>query len=307
MLKHIKSAFEARLDRIKWMDQKTIAKAKKKLHAMGMKIGYPSVWKSYPGLVVGGNYFLNKMSSARVEVDRNFKKFGVPVDSTEWGMAPSTVNAYYAPSRNEMVFPAGILQPPFFKKEFPMVLNFGGVGSVMGHELSHGFDDQGARYDSTGKMKVWWTKASMLKFKNKTSCIAKQYSDIPLPELKGIEGAKGLHINGKLTLGENIADNGGVVTSRDAYKAWQTAKDSPTEFKVGGKTMSDMQLFWVAYAQLWCSIQNPKAMMVQLRSDPHSPGRARVVGPVQNNPSFSTAMNCPSEAPMNPEEKCSVW
>jgi len=257
--------------------------------------------------VIGANYFLNMLSSLVVETKRNFNKFGVPVDKDEWGMNPSMVNAYYAPSRNEMAFPAGILQPPFFQKDYPMVLNFGGVGSVMGHELSHGFDDQGAQYDSTGTMKIWWTKKSMAGFKNRTSCIARQYSKIPLPELKKVQGAKELTINGKLTLGENIADNGGVVTSLSAYKAWQTAKDTPTDFQVGGSTKSDVQVFWLAYAQLWCVLQVPKAMMVQIRSDPHSPGRARVIGPAQNSPDFGNVMNCSSGSFMNPTDKCGLW
>jgi len=233
---------------------------------------------------------------------------GQKVDKTEWGMNPSMVNAYYSPNRNEMVFPAGILQPPFFSKDYPMVMNFGGIGSVIGHELTHGFDDQGAQYNAKGNMKLWWTKKCMGAFKKKTSCIVKQYTAMKMKELAKV--APKLKINGKLTLGENIADNGGVVSSHAAYKAWQksNAKHNPKSFNMTvKKKMSDEQLFWVSYGQLWCSLQNPKAMMVQIRSDPHAPGRARVMGPTQNSPEFSKAFKCKAGAIMNPAKKCSVW
>jgi predicted metalloendopeptidase len=305
MLDMITRAFSERLNKNKWMDEATVAKAKKKLGAMGRKVGYPDNWRSYIGLSVGKNFFVNFLSHLKVEGKRNLDKMGKPVDKNEWGMNPSMVNAYYSPNHNEMAFPAGILQPPFFSIDQPAVLNFGTIGVVMGHELTHGFDDQGAQYDAAGKMKTWWTKKSMMNFKNKTACIVGQYSKMKVPELAKV--APELKINGKLTLGENIADNGGVINSLHAYKAWQKAKDTPTEYQVGGKTTSAEKLFWLAYGQTWCSLSDPKAIMVRIRSDPHSPSRARVEGPVQNTKEFSDVMKCKKGTKMNPEKKCVIW
>lgn len=305
MIDFITKAFSAELDKNTWMDQATIAAAKKKLGNMNRKVGYPDVWRQYIGLSVGDNYLANTLSSMKVETARNFNKLGKEVDSTEWAMNPSMTNAYYSPSKNEMAFPAGILQAPFFSTEQPAVLNFGGIGSVIGHELIHGFDDQGAKFDANGNMKIWWSKKSMANFKNRTSCLVQQYPKIPIPEIEKV--APDLKINGKLTLGENIADNGGLKSSYEAYLKWQKAKDTPTEYKMNGKTHSAGELFFLAYGQLWCSISSPKALMVLMRSDPHSPGRARVMGPLQNSKAFSEVMQCPANSAMNPAAKCRVW
>jgi len=272
---------------------------------MRQKIGYPTKWRTYTGLSVGKNFLHNVLSSKKVELTRNFNKQGTDVDPDEWSMNPSMTNAYYAPSRNEIAFPAGILQPPFFSTEQPAVMNFGGIGSVVGHEITHGFDDQGAQFDAEGNMKVWWSNSSLAQFKNKTKCMMEQYSKIPLPEIAKI--APDLKINGKLTLGENIADNGGLKTSYTAYVKWQKDKDTPTEYQMNGKTATATQLFFLSYGQLWCNVAAPKLTMVQIRSDPHSPSRARVMGPLQNSKEFAEAMQCPASAVMNPPKKCVVW
>jgi len=306
MADFVVKAFAADLDKSSWMDEATIAGAKKKLHAMNRKIGFPDVWRQYIGLSIGENFLENSLSSKKIETAREFDKLGKEVDKSEWSMNPSMTNAYYSPSRNEMVFPAGILQPPFFGANRPAVLNFGSVGAVIGHELTHGFDDQGAQFDAKGNMKMWWTKKSYNAFKNKTKCMMKQYHNIKVPDIQKL--APKLKINGKLTLGENIADNGGMKASFAAYTEWQKKKDTPTEYQLAGKTVPSNQLFFFAYGQSWCSISNPKSIMVQIRSDPHSPSIARVVGPVQNSPDFAGAFpECKAGTPMNPTAKCTVW
>lgn len=305
MLDAIVDAFETRLNNNKWMDAETIKKAKEKLVAMNRKVGFPTEWRGYTGLNVGKSYLENMLGSWKVELARNFNKMGQKVDPGEWHMNPSMTNAYYAPSKNEMAFPAGILQPPFFSVDQPVVLNFASIGAVMGHELTHGFDDQGAEFDKDGNMKTWWSDASYTAFENKTACIVDQYSKLKLPELA--KAAPKLRINGKLTLGENIADNGGVVTALQAYQAWQKRKDTPTEYNLGGEVVSTDSLFWIGYGQSWCQIGTPEHMMVQIRSDPHSPARARVEGPVQNAKAFADIMKCPAATSMNPKNKCVVW
>jgi endothelin-converting enzyme/putative endopeptidase len=305
MLDTIIKAFQDRLDKNSWMDAQTIAKAKKKLAAMGRKIGYPDEWRGYVGIEVGDSYLANMLSSFKVELDRNFNKMGQKVDKGTWSMNPSATNAYYSPSKNEMAFPAGILQPPFFNVDQPAVLNYGAIGAVMGHELVHGFDDQGAEFDANGDMKSWWSDASYDAFEAKAKCIAEQYPKIPLPELA--QKAPALRIDGKLTLGENIADNGGVVTSLQAYEDWQKKKDTPTEYNLGGGVVPAKELFWLAYGQTWCRIGTPESLMVQIRSDPHSPARARVEGPLQNSAEFAATMKCTAGSTMNPQQKCLLW
>jgi predicted metalloendopeptidase len=273
---------------------------------MKRKIGMPTKWHQYKGQTVVATDFLgNELSSLQVGTRRNFDKAGKPVDKDEWHMNPSMVNAYYSPSANEMAFPAGILQPPFFSAAAPPVLNFATIGAVMGHELTHGFDDQGAQYDAKGNLKVWWSNSSVAKFKAKTNCVVEQYSKIKLPELAGV--APQLRINGKLTLGENIADNGGVVTALQAYETWQKNKKTPKEHTVNGKKYTTDELFWIGYGQTWCQKGTPEQMMVQIRTDPHSPARARVEGPVQNAKRFAKTMQCGASAAMNPKAKCVVW
>lgn len=308
MLDSIIAAFQARLDKNTWMDDATRAKAKKKLGTMKRKIGYPEVWRVYPGLKIDPtSYLKNELAVIKLGVERNFDKMGQPVDKQEWHMNPSMTNAYYSPSANEMAFPAGILQPPFFSVDQPAVLNFGAIGAVMGHELTHGFDDQGAQYDAEGNMKVWWSNASSAAFDKHKGCMVKQYEAMKLPELA--KAAPGLKINGKLTLGENIADNGGVVTARQAFQEWEKKKDTPTEYEVNKQVFKTDALFWLAYGQTWCRKGTPQSLMVQIRSDPHSPGRARVEGPAQNAPGYAKTFGCKTGTPMAPPpaQRCQPW
>lgn len=305
MVDEIVGTFKDRIENLPWMDATTKQKAQKKLASLGRKIGKPEQWRGYSGLEVGDDYLANMLSSWKVELKRNFDKNGKKVDPTAWHMNPSQTNAYYSPSKNEMVFPAGILQPPFFSVDQPTVLNFASIGAVIGHELTHGFDDQGSQFDEKGDMVNWWTDDSYSKFQNKTSCIINQYAGIVLPELA--KAAPKLRINGELTLGENIADNGGVVTSLQAYEKWQKKKDTPTEYSLNGQAMSAHSLFWIGYAQTWCEIGTTEHTMVQIRSDPHSPARARVEGPLQNAAPFGSDMQCAAGTAMNPSKKCSIW
>lgn len=308
MVDAIVGSFQERLDKNTWMDDATRKRAKNKLGKMNRKIGHPEVWRSYPGLRIDAtSYLKNELAVFRFGAGRNFGKMGQLVDKQEWHMNPSMTNAYYSPSSNEMAFPAGILQPPFFSIDQPAVLNFGAIGAVMGHELIHGFDDQGAQYDAEGNMKVWWSNASAAAFDQHKGCIVKQYQGIKLPELAQV--APGLKINGKLTLGENIADNGGVVTALQAFGEWQKKKDTPTEYQVNKQLFHTDQLFWLAYGQTWCRKGTPQSLMVQIRSDPHSPARARVEGPAQNAPEFAKTFGCKVGTPMAPQpaNRCMPW
>lgn len=235
--------------------------------------------------------------------DKHYGEMGQKVDRLKWGMHASTVNAYYSPNMNEMAFPAGILQPPFFSTDAPMVLNFGSIGAVMGHELTHGFDDQGALYDAHGSMRNWWTNSSEANFQQHTGCFVRQYNQFELPEI----GPKA-RVNGRLTLGENLADNGGVALALHAYRKWAVEKGGPSVFKLHDTKYSDMHLFWVAYGQTWCAKQTTESLAQQLLTDPHSPGRLRVLGPVQNTPAFNMEFKCSdSESKMNPKKKCMLW
>jgi len=308
MLDGIIAAFQERLDKNTWMDDATRARAKKKLGTMNRKIGAPDVWRAYPGLKIHDkSYLKNELAVIMIGLARNFDKMGQPVDKTEWHMNPSMTNAYYSPSSNEMAFPAGILQPPFFSVDQPAVLNFGAIGAVMGHELTHGFDDQGSQYDASGNMKVWWSNASSAAFTKHKTCMEKQYAAIKLPELA--KAAPGLKINGKLTLGENIADNGGVVTALQAFATWEKKKDTPSEYEVNKQVFKTDSLFWLAYGQTWCRKGSSKSLMVQIRSDPHSPARARVQGPAQNTPAFAKTFACKAGSPMSPPDaqRCQPW
>jgi predicted metalloendopeptidase len=300
MVDTILTAFSNRLHKLQWMDDSTKKGAFAKVNTLVRKIGYPDKWRSYDNVTIGENFLENYLAVSKDEAHQEFIKFSTPVDKTKWHMKPSDVNAYYSPSSNEMAFPAGILQPPFFSKDFPMVMNYGAIGSVVGHELSHAFDDQGSQYDSEGKLNDWFTNSSKTAFGNLTHCYVKQYSQYHMPEIK-------LAVNGELTLGENIADNAGVQVSFDAYKQWAKANNAPQAFLINGESVSDVQLFWISYGQVWCSKYRPEALMMQVRNDPHSPGKFRTWGPVQNSQDFAKAFKCPANSTMAPAQKCTLW
>lgn len=290
----IERAFEAGLPGLAWMDDPTRARAVDKVKAILNKIGYPDVWRDYSALQVApGTHFENVVAATRFENDRQLAKVGKPADRAEWYMTPPTVNAYYNATINEMVFPAGILQPPFFSRDFPSAMNYGAIGMVMGHELTHGFDDQGRKFDPQGKLSEWWTPEVSTRYEERAACVEKQYS--------GYEVQPGLKVNGTLTLGENIADLGGLKLSHRAFKA----NKNPVASAVPGLT--EDQVFFLAFAQGWCNVAAPEFQKVLVLSDSHSPGRFRVNGPVSNTPAFGEAFSCAAGTPMRPTSTCEVW
>ncbi|MFK7931017.1 MAG: M13 family metallopeptidase [Myxococcota bacterium] len=298
MITRIEGAFEKGMDDLDWMDDATRKVAVGKSQAITNKIGYPDKWRDYGPLAIEeGNHWGNVEAAKKFTSKYWLDQVGQPVDKDIWYMSPQQVNAYYNPLANEIAFPAGILQPPFFSREFPKAMNFGGIGMVMAHEVSHGFDDSGRKFSATGELTEWWAPEVAERFEERAQCIVDQYD--------GYEVQPDLFVNGKLTLGENIADLGGLKQSHRAYMAW--VEENGAEPEVAGLTGE--QLLFVAFAQGWCSIYTPEAQKVQVRSDPHSPARFRVNGPVKNLPAFGKAFECEQGAPLYPtdEDVCIIW
>ena len=290
----ISHAMGHELDGLDWMDAQTRAKAHEKLAAMSYHIGYPAKWKRYDWTVTP-SYATNLLTSRAYELHRQLEKIGKPVNLDDWDMTPPTVNAYYDPQKNQMVFPAGILQPPFYTHDAAVAVNMGGMGMVVGHELTHAFDDEGAQFTAQGNLQNWWTPATKTKFEAKTECIADQYGQYsPLP---------GVKLNGHLTTGENIADNGGVKLAFEAYRAMRANAKEQT---VAGGFTEDQQ-FFLAVGQLWCTNSRPDEVRRLATIDPHSPPRFRVNGSLSNNPQFWKAFSCQEGSPMRPKKSCAVW
>jgi predicted metalloendopeptidase len=277
-----------------WMDAPTRAAALDKLNRMNDKIGYPDRWRTYD-FEVGPDYTANAVASDAFELARTLKKVGKPVDRDEWQMTPPTVNAYYDPSLNEMVFPAGILQAPFFDKRFAAAVNYGSTGAVMGHELTHGFDDEGSQFDGSGNLRNWWSESTGKLFKEQTKCVVDQYSSY--------EAVPGVHLNGALTAGENIADIGGLALAYSAYRNVRKGANDPVTS--GGYT--EDQLFFLAYGQSWCEKIRPEVLEMMAKTNPHSPPRFRVNGVVADVPPFAEAFSCKAGSPMRPARACGVW
>eukprot|EP01114_Cavostelium_apophysatum_P015816 TRINITY_DN4393_c0_g1_i1.p1 TRINITY_DN4393_c0_g1~~TRINITY_DN4393_c0_g1_i1.p1 ORF type:complete len:746 (+),score=195.21 TRINITY_DN4393_c0_g1_i1:46-2238(+) len=303
MVDALEDAMSADIDGLDWMDTATKIAAKAKLRAITNKIGYPDVWEDYSALLLADDtYFENVLKAAKLSEDTWIQRVYKPVVKTNWGMSPPTVNAYYSPSDNEIVFPAGILQSPGFSSSNPAWANFGAVGSVIGHEISHGFDDQGRLFAGNGSLTDWWTASSSAAFLERTQCIIDQYNNY--------EVLPGLFINGVLTQGENIADIGGLRISHAAYKNWI---DNHGE----GHSVADMkryfpdhttdQLFFVSYAQVWCSKATDNYIRWLTLSNEHSWGKFRVIGGVSNNEAFWDAFKCEAGTKMHPEKTCKVW
>lgn len=298
LINRIEGAFEANLPGLSWMDDTTRERAMAKVKAIHNKIGYPDKWRDYSDLVVTkGDHLGNILASNRFDFAYHASKVGKPVERDEWRAGPPVVNASYSGTRNEMWFPAGILQAPFFDKDFPMAMNFGAIGVVMGHELTHGFDDQGRKYDGDGMLKQWWGDDVIAKFEERTACVEKAYSE------KEVE--PGLHVDGKLTLGENTADMGGVKQGYQAYKKWAEENGGDATPHVDGLT--NEQLFFVSFAQVWCTVATPEYLRVQVATDPHSPGEFRASVPLTMSPDFAAAFECAEGTPMNPKDRCEVW
>jgi predicted metalloendopeptidase len=245
-----------------------------------------------------GSFFRSAAAGRAFEVNRDLSKIGKPVDRDEWFMTPPMVNAYYNPSLNEMAFPAGILQPPFYVASAPDAVNYGAIGMVVGHELTHGFDDQGRQYDARGNLRDWWTPAIAQEFDRRAACVEHQYD-----RYDAVEGSSDLKLNGKLTLGENIADLGGLKLAFAAYRASRAGK-SPEPAMAG---FTPEQLFFLSNAQAWCTKVRPEAARLRAQTDPHSPARWRVNGPLSNLAEFAAAFQCPAGSPMVRAERCEVW
>ena len=295
MVVGIENAFEQNLASVEWMDAKAREASLDKLHKIHNKIGYPDTWRDYSSMKIGRESLLaNVQAAAAFEGKRDLDKIGKPVDRNEWGMSPPTVNAYYDASMNEMVFPAGIMQTPFFKPDAPIATNFGGLGMVMGHELTHGFDDQGRQFDGDGNLHEWWSPEVTKAFEDRAACVAKQYD--------GYVAIEDQHLNGKLTLGENIADIGGLKMAIHALRAKNAGK--PAE-AVG--SLSQEQQAFISFAQAWCTNYRPEAARTQALTNPHSTAQWRVNGPVSDSPDFAAAFSCKQGAPMAPQNRCTVW
>jgi putative endopeptidase len=300
MLKMVNALEEALGDDIQgidWMTAETKKQAEAKLQAISNKIGYPDQWRDYSTLIIKRGDLLGDAQRARAfEVKRNLNKIGQPLDKKEWGMSPPTVNAYYNPPENNINFPAGILQPPFFDKNADDAVNFGGIGVVIGHELTHGFDDQGSKYSGDGNLSNWWTDADRQEFDKRTTCVADEYSSFIAVE--------DVHLNGRLTLGENTADNGGIhIALMALHKA--AAKDASINQTKDGFTAE--QRFFIGFAQVWCENRSPESARLLAKTDPHSPGQYRVIGTVENNADFAKAFNCKAGQKMVSANACHVW
>jgi putative endopeptidase len=284
---NLEAALRERLQHLEWMDDPTRAEALRKLAAFTVKIGYPDKWIDTSKLTIDrGPYVLNVQRAAEFQFRRDLAKIGQPLDRTEWQMTPPTVNAYYDPQLNEIVFPAGILQPPFFDPKADDAVNYGGIGAVIGHEMTHGFDDQGRHYDADGNLKNWWSDTSQAKFLERATGISEQFN--------GYVAVEGLRVNGNVTRGENIADLGGV---RLAYTALQKALAAkPASEKIDGFT--PYQRFFLSYATIWHANVRPEMMRLRVQTDPHSPPRFRVDGPLSNLPEFFAAFDIPEGSPM---------
>jgi endothelin-converting enzyme/putative endopeptidase len=295
IVRGIEEAMKKDIDEATWMSDETKRAAREKLAAVVDRIGYPDQWRDYSSVNIDRADALgNEHRALAFERERTLKKIGQPVDRTEWRMTPPTVNAYYSPDRNNINFPAGILQPPFYREGRDAAVNYGGLGAVVGHELTHGFDDQGRKFDGQGNLRDWWTDADAKAYESRSSCIADQYSQYVV--------AGDTHLNGRLTLGENTADNGGLRLALLAYLAGPAANTAPV---VDGFTRE--QRFFLGYGQIWCENRRPEFERLRATTDSHSSGRYRVNGTVSNMPEFAKAFSCKPDAPMIRPNACRVW
>jgi putative endopeptidase len=296
---NLRAAMKARIQNLAWMGADTKAKALEKLSHFGVKIGYPAKWRDYSGLqVVEGDLAGNAERVAKFDWDFNVNRIGKPIDRGEWGMTPQTINAYYTPVKNEIVFPAAILQPPFFDPKADPAVNYGGIGAVIGHEITHGFDDQGRKSDGTGMLRDWWTADDAAKFEAQASKLGAQYESFNFPQLPG------LHIIGKQTMGENIGDLGGVLMALDAYHMSLNGKPAPV---IDGFTGD--QRFFIGFAQIWRTMMRDGALRQQLMTNPHSPGFIRAIAPLRNVDAWYQAFGV-KEGDANyvrPEERVRIW
>jgi putative endopeptidase len=295
MVHEIEGALEQDIDTLTWMTDATKKQALVKLHTVENKIGYPDRWRDYSALrVVRGDALGNSQRANAFEFRRQMARIGKALDKSEWDMTPPTVNAYYEPQQNNINFPAGILQPPFYSPKADPAVNYGGAGAVIGHELTHGFDDEGRQFDAQGNLNEWWTPEDAKAFEDRSACLANEYSSFT-----AVDDVK---LNGKLTLGENTADNGGVRLALMAYLASSAGGSAQP---LDGFTPA--QRVFIGYGQLWCENRRPEYERLQAQTNPHSPGRYRVNGVVSNMPEFQKAFSCKADAPMVSQNACRVW
>ena len=295
LVDNLETAMAEDIKNLPWMTGETKTAALAKLKAFTNNVGYPKKWRDYSKVTVTANDFLgNSERAVEALSQQRLEKIGQPTDKSEWTMTPPTVNAFYSPQSNSINFPAGILQPPFFDPRRDMAVNYGGVGAVIGHEMTHGFDDQGRKFDGDGNLRDWWTARDAEEFEKRVSCVADEYS--------GFTSVADVHLNGRLTLGENTADNGGL---RIAYMALQEALKKAPSDKVDGFTPE--QRFFLGFAQVWCENMSPEELRQRAMTDPHSPGRFRVNGTLVNMPEFQKAFACKPDSAMVSRNACRVW
>ncbi len=298
----IEAAMGKDIEQLPWMSAVTKARAEEKLHAVADKIGYPDKWRDYSTLTVTrGDALANAMQAAAFEERREIAKIGKPVDRGEWGMSPPTVNAYYSAQMNDINFPAGILQPPFFDDSRDDAVNYGAAGAIIGHELTHGFDDEGRQFDGKGNLEEWWTPADGKQFTERADCVVNEYN--------GFIGVDDLHVDGKLTLGENIADLGGLKLAFLAYldRAQKSGIDVNKKGTAEYGDLTPDQQFFVSFGQNWCQNNRPEDLRLRMQTDPHSPEEFRANGVVRNLPEFQKAFACKTGQPMAPVNRCTIW
>jgi putative endopeptidase len=298
MVSDIESAMGNDIDQIDWMSPATKTRAKDKLRDVANKIGYPEKWRDYSKLEIKPDDALgNARRADAFENDRQLNKIGKPVDHSEWGMTPPEVNAYYSQSMNDINFPAGILQPSFYDPKQDDAVNYGHIGAVIGHELTHGFDDEGKKFDGKGNLSDWWTADDTKNFVARTDCLVNEYGNfVAVDDVK---------VNGKLTLGENTADNGGLLLAYMAYLERAKKNGVDLAAKKGGFTSP--QRFYIAFAQNWCENSRPEEVRAEVLTNEHSPDHFRANGAIVNQPGFAAAFGCKKGSPMVPVNSCRVW
>jgi putative endopeptidase len=299
LVSDLRSAMKARIENLSWMSPETKKSALDKLSKFGVKIGYPPKWRDYTMLMIKeGDLAGNIERAGRFEWNYDVARIGKKVDPDEWGMTPQTVNAYYSPVKNEIVFPAAILQPPFFDPNADPAVNYGGIGGVIGHEITHGFDDQGRKSDGDGVLRDWWTKDDAAKFEAQAAKLGAQYEAYEFPNLPG------MHITGKLTMGENIGDLGGILLGLDAYKLSLKGQPAPV---IDGFTGE--QRVFLGWGQVWRTMMRDDALRQQLATNPHSPGAVRAFAPLRNVDAWYDAFGV-KEGDKNyvkPEDRVKIW
>jgi endothelin-converting enzyme/putative endopeptidase len=295
MTEQIETAMRHEIENLDWMSPETKQEALRKLHVIRNKIGYPDHWRDYTKLEVQPDDFFGNVSRAyQFEDAREWNKLGKPVDLTEWGMTPPTVNAYFNPQMNDINFPAGVLQPPLYDPKLDDAPNYGNTGATIGHELTHAFDDEGRQFDSKGNLRDWWTAADAKGFEDRINCIRDQYAEYIIVD--------DIHINSKLTSGEDVADLGGTLL---AYMAWKKQTEGQKLPNADG--FAPDQRFFVGMAQWACENERPENLRVSAVTNPHSPGSARINGVVSNMPEFQHAFSCKAGQPMVHAPACKVW